>query len=750
MKAGTVAKMALVLLIAAGATYAVKPELFKDIIPGTGEVVSDKKAYPKSALPKEVQAAIATADYTKVQESILAALKGKNILPDTPEVLEMAMLLEVIRETDAKVMTEFAGKSKLRRKFLAEFAKDAAWQELYLGCGLVPHSTDVGLDVLYRIWKDRKGNVENKPLAVALASAWGGGETDPKPREKTQNPNKFNPVWRYNFFVKNAAKGVLHPNFGKLKAWELRFVTGNPWQDWDDLSFEWALENINVPWDKFHTSCWAATYTDPSKFGDTVQGGMYNLPYSDQSQAEACHRNGGVCGAMSHLGCVAAQAHGIPAYTVGQPGHCAYAVRPERGTWIGGFGGPDGGMHNRIFGNQAPTSYLLMETVFGNDENVEKAYRHAVCARALEATGDTAGAIDMWQKALQLSPLHPFFRTALSKQMKSQGLTPDKAYSYLSKTIPLYEGNGFAAVNMMQDLEEEINAMSDEQKIKLYALCHKMISGTPSSWAVTCKSIIQKQSDTLSTLAAQEKYLGTALAIHMNAKDATTFGQLLEWALKNYVEKGKEDVFGRAFNTAAAQAESNSGSGDAKAEEERLKKLGEAYNKAIVAAEEARSAAAFVALTQAASKVCGPCNINIPLKSTVPGKPIEAAMFRSSSTSQWDTPRFHANITTPKGGKCHTGKEATPNFVVELPKRRFVSGCIIRKTDGNEGRMKKATVYTSEDGATWVARESTEQMPKEWAISFPEGTPAKWLKVEFDNSKGNDYAHISHFVVYGK
>ncbi len=750
MKAGAILKLALVLLVAGGAMYAVTPELFMDILPVAEKATAGQKALPPSHLPKEVKEAIASADYTKVQETIVSALKGKSISPDNREQLEMAMLLEFLRETDAKVATDFANKSKLRKKFLAQFAKDAAWLELYLSCGLVPHHTDVGLDVLFRIWEDCKGDVGNKALAVALASAWGGGETDPSPRAKTQDPNKFNPVWRYKFFVKNEARGVLHPNFGKLKAWELRFVTGNPWQDWDDKSCEWALENINVPWDKYNASCWAATYTDPSKFGDTVQGGMYNLPYSSQSQAEACHRNGGVCGAMSHLGCVAAQAHGIPAYTVGQPGHCAYAVRPERGKWVGGFGGPDGGMHNRIFGNQAPTSYMLMEKVFGDDAAVEKAYRHSFCARALEATGDTAGAIDMWQKALSLSPLHPFFRTALCKQMKAQGLTPDKAYEYLSRTIPHYAGNGFAAVNMMEDMAEEIAAMSDAQKIRLYTLCHKMISGTPSSWAVKCEDIIRKQSDTLSTSQAKEKYLGMALATHMNAADATTFGQLLEWALKNYVEKGQEDVFGRAFSTAAAQAESGSGSGDTKAEAERINKLRSAYDKAIIAAEQARSATAFRALTEAATKVCGKCTLNIPLKSTVPGKPLEAAMFRISSTCQWDAPQWHANITTPTGAKCHTAKESKPNFVVELPKRRFVSGCIIRKMDGNEGRMKAATLYTSEDGATWVPRETVDNMPKEWAVTFPEGTSAKWLKVEFDNGTGKDFAHLSHFVVFGK
>ena len=695
------------------------------------------------ALPKEVREAIDGGDYAKVQKTIAGALKGKNITPENPQILKMAMLLEVIRETDAKVMTEFANKSKLRGKFLAEFAKDAAWQELYLSCGLVPHQTDVGIDVLYRIWKDSKGDVVNKPLAVALASAWGGGETDPKPRERTQDPNRFNPVWRYNFFVKNAAKGVLHPNFKNLKAWELRFVTGNPWQDWDDKSFEWALENINLPWDQYGNACWAATYTGTSKFGDSVQGGMYNLPYSDLSQAETCHRNGGVCGAMSHLGCVAAQAHGIPAYTVGQPGHCAYAVRTERGKWIGGFGGPDGGMHNRIFGNQAPTSYLLMETVFGDDEKIENAYRHAACARALEAVGDTAGAIDMWQKALNLSPLHPFFRTALYKQMKAQGLTPDGAYDYLAAVIPLYKGNGFAAVNMAADLDKEIAAMSDEQKAALYSLMHGMIAGTQSSWAVKCEDLIQKQSDSISSMAGKEKFLTSAFATHMNAEDPTTFGQILEWAVKTYIAQGEEALFSRAFSQAAA---SSSSSSDA----DKNKKMAAAYDKAIVAAEQARSAPAFRSLTEAAVKLAGPCPINTTLKSSAPGKPVPAAMFRISTSCQWDNPAWHINITTPTGGKCHTGKEEQPHMVVELPEHQYVSGAIIRKTDGNEGRMKKATIYTSEDGATWKPRATTDNMPKEWLVSFADGTRAKWVKVEFDNTGQADFAHISHFVIYSK
>lgn len=700
-------------------------------------------------LPAGVASAIQKGDYNGAQSALIAALKGREITPDSAETLHMVMLLELIRTTDAAVMTQYASESKSKCKFLAQFATDADWLELYLSCGLVPYKTHVGIDVLYRIWLEEKGAVKNKGLAVALASVWGGGETDPNPPIAKKNPNRYNPVWRYNFFQKNAKRGIMHPGYKDLRPWELRFTVGIPQQDWDDASFEWALEHINVPWDRYDYACWAAIYTDPSLFGDSVQGGMYNYAFADISWAEATHRNGGVCGAMSHLGCVAAMAHGIPAYTVGQPGHCAYAFRIKRGDWRGGFGGPDGGMHNRIFGNQAPTSYMLMETVFRDDATIAKAYRLSFCAEAMEAIGDKAGALAMWEQALKVSPLHPFFRASYHKLLKEKGLTPDQAYEYICKLIPLYKHNGFASVDVVKDLNEQINGMSDEQKATIYGLMHQMIADTPTSWAVNVESLLKSQSESLKTDAARVKYLTALFATHMGAEDATTFGKVLEWGVKTYVEGGKADVFSQAFSMATEKASQN-GSADKNAE--KAKKMAAAYGKAIIAAEQARSAPAFVAISQAATNVVGQCPVNITLKAAkdLTGKPAQAAMFRISTTSQWDTPAWHINIATPTGGSCHTAKEEKPHMIVELPERKSLTGCIIRKRDGNEGRMKKATVYTSEDGATWKPRATTDNMPKEWVVTFADGTPGKWVKVEFDNTGAADFAHISHFVIYTK
>ncbi len=708
---------------------------------------TSKKQGSSSTLPKDVLTAVDSGNWEAAREGLVSYLKGRSIAPEDKGSLNAAMLLEFIRETGADTLTTFAAADKVHQDFLSAFARDPEWQELYLGAGLVPHRTDIGVDVMSRIWEKEKGKVKNKKLATALASVWGGGETAPKPELLKRNPATNDPVWRYNFFQKQEEKGELHSNYKNLRPWELRFTVAIPEQDWDDQSFAWCAKNINVPPDRYGWSCWAAVYTDPSKFGDSVQTGVYGMPFSSESAAQSTHINGGVCGAMSHLGCFAAMAHGIPSYTVGQPGHCAYGYRTERGKWVGGFGGPDGGMHNYIFGKEAPTSYLLMETVFADDATIDKAYRESFCARAIEATGDKAAAEKMWKQALTTSPLHPFFRTQLHRLMQERGANAAEVFAYLQEVIPAYKGNGMAAVNMMKGLDA-VSTMTDEQKLALYDALHGVIATTQSSWATNISDVFNKQAAALGTDEAREKYMASIFSRHMSSGNGTVLGKALEWAVKEYVDKGKVETFSRAFVKAAKT------SGSAASDSEEFKKaMLSCYIKAIFAAEQARSISAFQMLSKAAESALGSAAANIPLTTMAEmrGKPAPATgLFRISTTNQWDKPHSHRDIMTLKGGQSHTDSEEKPNFIVELKEGGIVTGCIVRKSNGSEGRMKKAIVYTSEDGATWMKKAETADMPKEWAVQFPAGTRAKWVKIEMDNSPGKNFAHISHFVVFVK
>lgn len=706
-------------------------------------------------LPKSVTSALDKGDFNAVRAALLAELKqmgvpesraGLELKDSRPSANEAAvnalcMALEVVDCTSPEVLNEFA-KDKDHLKFLKAFFADADWQETYLSCGLVPYHNDWGVRILYDVWKEEKGAVKNKPLAVALASCWGGGETWQNVPIQKKDPSKYNPVRRYKYFQRQQAKGVLHPGFRKLKAWELRFVVAIPQQDWDDESYEWAFKHINLPWDQYGWACWHAPYTDPSKFGDSVQSGEYNLPFSDESWAEATQRNGGVCGALSHYGTVAAMAHGIPAYTVGQPGHCAYAVRLKRGEWTGGFGGPDGGMHNYIFGNQAPTSYNLMEAVFKDDARIARAYRASFRARALEDLGQDKEAIAAWKEALDAAPMHPFFRKALHTLLVKNGMTPKECLDYLMETLPKYKRHGVAACNMMDDLNGPIGAMDDDSKLKLFAEVHRIVAATPASWAVKSEDTINRQSAMLKSEKAKQQLLADAFAAYMNTGDGTIFGQVLEWAVKTYVQSGRDDVFNKAFAAATSRAAGN-------ATGERAKKMRQAYGKAIVAAEQARSAAAFSALSTAAQKTCPPDVRPPKLQAQLPGKLGKGVLFRMSTTSGFDDPVAHSLVLTPQGGRCHTDREAHPHMIVELDGNATVTGCLVHKVPGNEGRMKRAKISTSTDGATWFDQEKTDNMPSEWVVQFKPGTKAKWVRIEFDNPQP-EFAHISHFLIFTK
>lgn len=714
------------------------------VAPLTAQAASPAASVPMTALyPAET-------DYARVADELTGLIRQAGTpSANDKQQLHAAMLLQLIRTTGAEVMNAFAASSPEKAAFLQAFTTDDEWLETYLSAGLVPYQTEVGLDVLFRIWQSEKGDVKNKPLACACASAWGGGETWQKPNILTTDPAHHNPVWRYNYFQEKAAQGVLHPNYKNLKTWELRFVVGIPQQDWEDESYTWAFENINLPWDQYGNACWAGEYTDPSKFGDNVQSGEYHYPYSEMSWAQATHLNGGVCGSLSRLGVLACMAHGIPAYAVGQPGHCAYAYRLERGKWLGGFGGPDGNMHNYIFGKSAPTSYRLMETVFGDDTAIAAAYRESFIAEALAAAGRTDDAVAAWKRALKLSPKHPFFRAALHKLLLAQGMSPDAAYDYLKDVLPLYDNQGMSGVEMAADLMPLIERMNDAQKIELFMMMHRNIATTRVQWAVNDPGFSAPQMAVLSSDAVREKFLGDIFALHMSEGDGTVFGLLLEWAVKEYVDKGQTDFFGRAFAAAAAKGNPLAGGAD----EERVKKMTAAYGKAIVAAEQAKSVPAFRTLTESALTALKPVNKEkgvIAHPDAVPGTPAACSLFRISTNDNIDTPALHASLMTPQGGFCCTKREQKPTLIADLEKPATMTGCIIRKASFNQERMKKATVYTSADGATWFPRATTDNMPEEWAVTFPVDTAGKHVKVEFDNGNNADFAHITHFVIYTK
>ena len=692
-----------------------------------------------AGLQTEIREALqAAGEQTKATQKLLQDNKYRHLLD----------IHELLRVTGPDNMKAIFSKSPQDAAFVKAFLQNPVWMELYLGAGLIPENSPAGIQILSDIWKADGKSPDFRTyqsLATGIASVFSTGPFAGKLKANSAN---CNPVRRYQIFKKLHQENKLHPGFIKLRPWEIRFVTGI---HWDDKSYEWLNEHINLPWRRYTDACWAAPYTGSNFFGDTIQGPLFYVPWRDSSgEAENTRTIGGVCGGLSHFGTMAAQAHGIPAYPVGQPGHCAYAVRVKRGQWKGGFGGPDGGMHNHIFGSEAPTSYLLMEAVFADNEKIDLAYQWASQARLDEILGNKDKAIQSWQEALKQTPLHPFFRTELQRLLlEKQGMQPIDWYVYAKDALSHYKGNGFAAFNILKDVQNKfLMDIPAADRIAWFRDLHETIAATPTSWAVKFQPVLDSQSAFLTTPQEKAAYLETVLSTHLKTGDGTNFGQALEWAVKTFVENGQADTFSSAFAKVAQQAGGNDASGAAPDP----KKLKEAYGKAIYATEVARSIPAFQTLSKAAASFSDANTSSSTVNTPVPQgwKLVPAdGMVRCSTTCQWDSPWDHINLLRPCGGSHHTDKETNPNVIVELKNGVNLAGLIITKRNGNEDRMKKMEVSTSTDGATWFPLASTDNMPKEWIVTAPEGTRAKWIKVEAKNAQP-EFMHLRHILVYEK
>ena len=180
------------------------------------------------------------------------------------------------------------------------------WREIWRTC---PESRTPGL------WRR---------VAVACAVSFAEPRGNVTPRE------------RFDFFRQSHAAGQLVPYFDKALPFELALTVHADGRGNDEL--EWAQDA--TPKDKKtqsgvggygHT---LVAYRGDNYRGQTVQGPeYYDRKRNDLSTVM---EYGGVCGMISHMNSTVANAHGAPAFTVGQPGHCAYVWKSDDKTWAGG------------------------------------------------------------------------------------------------------------------------------------------------------------------------------------------------------------------------------------------------------------------------------------------------------------------------------------------------------------------------------------------------------------------------------
>ena len=700
-------------------------------------------------IPLEPNFGVVTFDAEDQEARLAKAIEAKGskvslktLLKDRDFVTK-TLALDALRTAGVTNVEALVRRDAKYGTFLKAFLQDPVFMRHYAGAGLVPSDTEVGLRVMADIWaRDGKSADFDKRLCAGIAAAWGAGPQSARLQFNETLPvgdgNRSDPVWRYFFFRQSEREGRLHPNYPNLRAWEIRFLAGN---SWDDESLWWLSRRINLPWDCYGGACWAAKYTGTSTFGATIQGPLFYIQAPRwMGEAEKTLLHGGVCGALSHVGCHAAAAHGIPAYTVGQPGHCAYGFRLARGEWLGGFGGPDGHPHNWLFPGVAPTMTRLMERAFRDDRLVDR----CVVLQAFWRAG-VPGAVDYLARAWP----HNFYlqREYLGWLKERNGdLT-----GYAKGLLKAYAGYGFAYCETVKPFLADIEAGLEGQALTDYRLAiHRAIAVTPPSWAAKdLPAVVGPQVAGLSE-DAEKAFLEQVFAIHAVGQNDQAFGNLLEWAIDTYVAKGRDTVFAEAFRAAAASLDANRPAGgepkaDVKASARKT------FAKAIVAAEKAHSAVAVNALTDLAERqgLTGGTDRDLVLPLPAGERLVsDEGLLSISTTCGWDSPIDHRNVLRNAPGQFHTDKETTNWALVDLGKAVPVSTVMVVKNSGNEARSNHMRVLRSTDGATFFPIAESERTPRIWSVSG-NGAEARWIKVERISDEA-DFFHLRNILVFTK
>lgn len=219
------------------------------------------------------------------------------------------------------------------------------------------------LSVFYQIWKTK----DQKITPVEISMALGAGLI----------ANTFTIeecIAKFNFYQDAHHHGKCYPQADTLQPWEWAIVLRGK-ESIEDL--EWAQQFIEGKKIKPEQAGGKFTGFIPYRMknykGVSVHAGA---PFYDNKPItlKLYTEYGGVCGAVSKGAAGFLRSKGVPAYPIGQPGHCAFVWKHPNGHWqignnIGGWNWANGGAQIPWKG---PIQFLSSYDIFIHHPNAEE------------------------------------------------------------------------------------------------------------------------------------------------------------------------------------------------------------------------------------------------------------------------------------------------------------------------------------------------------------------------------------------
>ncbi|MBK1825616.1 hypothetical protein [Haloferula rosea] len=624
------------------------------------------------------------------------------------------------------------------RRFLAELKNPDGWLDELMHSGPLPDDPAKMLSLAAALWKsDASGLRDRYELTTAAAVALTFGQKSWPGEEEAMS--------RYVYFRDSRRQGLLHPMFDQLETWEKRFVVsaGNNgrWGDkggWGDDSLVWLRDHVKLPVSAYVGACWQAPYRLHNVFGDSIHGRNYYAPFSDMIHAERVRDVGGVCGSLSHYGATAARANGIPAITMGEPGHCAYAVRVARGEWTPAYSlSWKRGLHTSLWG-RTWTQLLLQEKVMTDSEATRRSTEELWEARS-HLGGDPKKVADAYRRAIAAQPLaHPTWLEFAKWQLDVAKPSLIEWKQFHDEVLVAFADYPEAAWDVLKVFMPSIlPQVPAEERMPFLVAFHDAIADHPGPVMWNIEAALNEQATMLGgDTATQLEFFEQVVAMQLRSE--RWLAPLVAWGRNRFVKEGED---ANAFFNALTAGLASGGEGS--------ESLGKVLRPVILAAAESGNADAFQGLSQLRSSA----ETEAPDYEPFDGELLSAGgILTVSTTSRWDRPEEHAALLGPGIGFFHTNAEVRPHAIVQLSKLGELSGLVVIENSWghNANRIMPFKVSVSEDGETWTEVGRLEKHEKVWRLPLDErAARVAYVKIERDDDR-KEVFHLHGIHVFGR
>ncbi|MBO5684295.1 MAG: hypothetical protein J6R92_05050 [Akkermansia sp.] len=524
--------------------------------------------------------------------------------------------------------------------------------------------------------------------------------------------NEKDMLSRFKYYNDSWKEGKLNSHFDNLQYWETRFVTGckqpsdgaGNWGSARNLA--WHRDNVRLPMEQYLGAECQLEYRLRNVAGDSVFSAEYLAPiwkYVNFTTGWAYREIGGVCGALSHYATFSALAAGLPASTMGEPGHCAYAMRIGNEWKRGNSIYWQHGLHKTFWGEPEWGFLYLTQKLYEDRFRTCAADQLVAMADLLTARRKMKSAFSCYEVAVKAQPNN---WPALKRYAAYLKL---KAPTDLSKWMTLHDavmdGMGkehyHAAATMQSRYVYPMLAPLIKDRGKL----NKMYSGLfnhfkdwgANRWDIA--PVLDAQIATCQTDDEKAAYLREVLRVLMRRPDYS--GAVLTWGL-GYIARMPEGdgKIQEDFTNMLVQAMSRAGT-SSKQIDETWATLGEAIH----AAAKNKERRTFQAIGRLAYRKC---KKRFPKKGPrikgFSGVVVSASAWIDTATTIGDMSQccLHWGVLQRHGGAMPGKFEGKAGLTVGLEKKCDLNGVLCLSSEQSLKKDRPFYIEVSDDGQNWT------------------------------------------------